>query len=132
MTEPRPAEEFVDLLLMSDEVMTACRADLGSDAEATLAEASKGNPADFLDWFSNWRTEGTEELVHGIEGAAPYNDTFWININRSGPLYWIRAMEFDDECYFATEEDAVQFAESNFESFITELAERRRQGNKED
>jgi hypothetical protein len=125
MTEPRPADEFLEMLLKSKEVVAACRADLGSDAEVTLAEASKGNAADFLDWFSNWRTEGTEELVHQIEGAAPYNDTFSININRSGPLYWIRAVEFDDECYFATEEDAVQFAESNFESFITALAERR-------
>jgi hypothetical protein len=30
--------------------------------------------------------DGHEELVFAIEGAAYYNDTFWININRSGPL----------------------------------------------
>jgi hypothetical protein len=90
-----------------------------------LANASSGNPSEFLDWFGNWRMEGTEELVHGLEGAAPDNDTFWININRSGPLYWIRAVEFDDEYYFSSEADATEYAERNFESFITELAERR-------
>jgi hypothetical protein len=131
MTEPRPADEFLETLLKSKEVIAACKADLGSDAEAVLAEASKGNPADFLDWFSNWRMEGTEELVHQLEGAAPYNDTFWININRSGPLYWVRAVEFDDECYFESEKDAVEFAENNFESFITELAERPREQDEE-
>jgi hypothetical protein len=125
MTEPRPADEFLEMLLKSKEVIAACRVDLGSGAEVLLAAASKGNPADFLDWFSNWRMEGAEELVHQIEGAAPYNDTFWININRSGPLYWIRAVEFDDECYFDSEKHAIEYAEANFESFITALAERR-------
>jgi len=125
MTEPRPAKDFLDALLRSEEVTAACRADLGSDAELILAEASKGKADEFLDWFSNWRMEGTEELVHQIEGAAPYNDTFWININRSGPLYWIRAVEFDDECYFDSEKEAIEYAEHNFESFITALAERR-------
>lgn len=125
MTDPRPAEDFVDLLLNSKEVADACRSELGTGADTVLANASSGNPAEFLDWFANWRLEGTEELVHQLEGAAPDNDTFWININRSGPLYWIRAVEFDDECYFASEEDAIDYAESNFEGFITELAERR-------
>ena len=66
-----------------------------------------------------------EDLVFQLEGAAPYNDTFSININRSGPLYWIRALEFDDECYFDSDKDATEYAERNVESFITALSERR-------
>lgn len=127
MTEPRPVEDFLGLLLNSQEVVEACRSELGTEADTMLANASSGNPADFLDWFGNWRMEGKEELVHQIEGAAPDNDTFSININRCGPLYWIRAVEFDDEYYFSSEEDATEYAESNFESFITELAERRKE-----
>jgi len=90
-----------------------------------LANASSGHPAEFLDWFGNCRMEGRKELVHQIECAAPDNDTFSINLNRSGPLYWIRAVEFDDEYYFSSEEDATKYAERNFESFITALSERR-------
>ena len=124
MTEPRPAEDFLDMLLNSEEVVAACRAELGSDADAILAEASKGSFANFIEWFTNWRMEGTEELVHQIDGEAPDNDTFSININRSGPLYWIQANEFDDECYFGSEKDAIEYAESEFKEFITALAER--------
>lgn len=63
--------------------------------------------------------------VDQLQGAAPDNDTFYINICKTGPLYWIQAVEFDDECYFDSEKDAIEYAEDNFGSFITALAERR-------
>ncbi len=125
MNSPRRAEEFVDLLLKSNEVVSACKAALAGKAVDVIDRAKKGDATDFLEWFEEWRTDGHEDVVFQLEGAAPYNDTFWININRSGPLYWIRAVEFDDECYFESEKEAIEYAEHNFESFITALAERR-------
>ena len=130
MNTARPAEQFLDLLLKSEEVVTACTAALGERSADVIGRAKKGDTTDFLEWFEEWRTDGHEDLVFQLEGAAPYNDTFWININRSGPLYWIRAVEFDDECYFDSKKEAIEYAEHNFESFITALAERRA-GNSE-
>ena len=125
MNTARPAEQFLDLLLKSEEVVTACKAALGERSADVIGRAKKGDTTDFLEWFEEWRTDGHEDVVFQLEGAAPYNDTFWININRSGPLFWIQAVEFDDECYFDSEKDAIEYAENNFESFITALAERR-------
>jgi hypothetical protein len=125
MKGPLPAEEFLGLLLKSEEVVSACNAENGEKSAHLIEQAAIGYGTDFLEWFEGWRMDGHEELVFAIEGAAYYNDTFWININRSGPLYWIRAVEFDDECYFDSQEDAIEYAEDSFESFITELADRR-------
>jgi hypothetical protein len=125
MADPRPTAHFLDLLLKSEEVMSACKAEFGEKSADVIDRAKKGDSADFLEWFEEWRTDRHEDIVFQLEGAAPYNDTFWININRSGPLYWIRAVEFDDECYFDSEKDAIEYAEDNFGSFITALAERR-------
>lgn len=125
MTHPRPAEEFLGLLLKSEEVLSACNAENGKKSAHLIAQAAKGDSTDFLEWFEGWRMEGHEELVFAIEGAAYHNETFWININRSGPLYWIRAVEFDDTCYFDSETDAIEYANVEFDSFITALAERR-------
>jgi hypothetical protein len=118
MTEPQSAARFLDLLLRSQEMVAAFKKEQGSDAVS-------GDTGAFLEWFEGWRLDDSDELVHKIEAAGPENDTFSINIYRTGPLYWVRALEFDDACYFATEKDAVEYAESNFESFITELAQRR-------
>jgi hypothetical protein len=124
MTGPRPAKEFLDILLESEEVLATCREQFPGNAADVIERAGRGDATNFLDWFEEWATESPEELVCQLDGAGPCNDTFAININRSGPLYWIRAVEFYDECYFGSEEDAIAYAESTFESFITELDER--------
>ena len=49
---------------------------------------------------------------------------FNICINRSGPLHWIQANEFDDICYFDSEKDAGAYANMEFSSFIETLNER--------
>ena len=42
---------------------------------------------------------------------------FPINIMHFGPLYWISAQEFDAIKYFETAEDAISFAEWEYEGF---------------
>jgi hypothetical protein len=125
MTEPQPAARFLDLLLKSQEMVAAFKKEQASDADASAAKAVSVDTGAFLEWFEGWRLDDSDKLVHQIAAAGPENDTFSINIYRTGPLYWVRALEFDDACYFATEKEAVEYAESNFESFITELAKRR-------
>ena len=123
MTEPRPSEEFSDLLLKSEEVIAACKAELGDQATSLIDRAGKEDAIDFLDWFDEWRSNDPhEESI--IEGAAPDDDVFNICINRSGPLHWIQANEFDDICYFDSEKDAGAYANMEFSSFIETLNER--------
>ena len=124
MSEPRPAEHFLDLILKSDEVVAACEGELGEGSSDVIARAAKGDTTDFIDWFEEWRLTDWGEPVEQLEGAAPDNDTFWINIYKTGPLYWIKANEFDAMCYFDSADDALTHAADEFEGFISELAER--------
>jgi hypothetical protein len=124
MTEPRPAEDFLHLLLKSDEVVSACRAEFGERATDVVGRAGEGDATDFLEWFEEWRLSSTDTIADEIDGAAPYNDTFAIQIVKAGPLFWIRANEFDDICYFDSLAGARACVYEEFEGFINELAQR--------
>ena len=124
MAEPCSAEKFLDPLLKSGKVAAACKNELGERSEDILGRAKKGDTTDFLEWFEEWRLGNTDTVVDEIDGAAPYNDTFAIQIIEAGPLFWIRANEFDDICYFDSMEDARSCVYDEFEGFINELAER--------
>jgi Arc/MetJ family transcription regulator len=54
MTEPRPAEHFLDLLLKSEGVGAACKAALGERSADVIARATRGDTTDFLEWFEEW------------------------------------------------------------------------------
>jgi len=124
MKEARPAEDFLDLLLKSKEVISACSTELGERAAGVIARAESSDATDFLEWFEEWRLNNTDGIAEEIDGAAPYNDTFAIQIVKAGPLFWIRANEFDDICYFNALDDARACVHDEFEGFINELAER--------
>jgi hypothetical protein len=131
VTEPRSAEEFLDLLLKSEEVVSACRDGLSEKAADVIGRAEKGDSLDFLEWFEEWRLNDWGKPVEQLEGAAPDNDTFWINVYQTGPLFWIKANEFDSICYFGSKDDAVEYAAMEFEGFLSELAEREPQEDEE-
>lgn len=131
MTEPRPADEFIETLLNSEEVVSACRAELGERAADVIARAERSDATDFLEWFEEWRLNNTDGIAEEIDGAAPYNDTFAIQIVKAGPLFWIRANEFDDICYFNALDDARACVHDEFEGFINELAERETEEDEE-
>lgn len=128
---PRSADSFLDLLLGSKEVLTACEADLGAKAASVIERARSGDSADFLEWFEEWRINNTDNIADEIDAAAPYDDVFAIEIVEAGPLFWIRANEFDDLCYFDSLEGARACANEHFEGFINELAERRAEEEEE-
>jgi hypothetical protein len=129
--EPRSADNFLDLLLSSEEVVAACQEDLGEKSVDVMSRAKEGDATDFLDWFEEWRMNNTETVAEEVEGAAPYNDTFAIEIIQAGPIFWIRANEFDDICYFDSLKDAQACVHETFEGFINELAEREPQEDEE-
>ena len=132
MKEPRSVDNFLDLLLSSEEVVAACKEDLGEKSADVMSRAKEGDATNFLDWFEEWRMSNIDTVEEEIEGAAPYNDTFAIEIIQAGPIFWIRANEFDDICYFNSLEDARSCVYEQFEGFINELAERRGEENEED
>jgi hypothetical protein len=132
MTEPRPADEFLDRLLKSKEVIAACRAGLSEKAADVIRRAGKGDAPDFLEWFEEWRQNDLGDPVEQLEGAAPDDDTFSIDVYQTGPLFWIKANEFDPICYFGSKDDAVEYAAMEFEGFISELAEREADKDEED
>ncbi len=121
----------MDLLLKSEEVFSACRAGLSEKAADVIGRAEKGDALDFLEWFEEWRQNDLGDPVEQLEGAAPDEDTFSINIYQTGPLFWIKANEFDAICYFGSKDDAVEYAAMEFEGFISELAEREPQEDEE-
>lgn len=48
----------------------------------------------------------------------------FIEILQSGPLFWIRANEFDDIRYFPSEAEATAYAGMQYEGPISALEER--------
>ena len=123
--KPRSADAFLDLLLRAREVLAACQTDLGARAASVFERARNGDSTDFVEWFEEWRMNHTGNIADEIDAAAPYDDVFAIEIVQAGPLFWIRANEFDDLCYFESLEGAQACAHEHFEGFINELAERR-------
>ena len=54
-----------------------------------------------------------------VLGSTDDNDAFPIQIMNYGPVYYVRAPEFDDSDFFLTEEAAWEHAQNDFEPFIT-------------
>ena len=126
MTKPKDISEFKDSILASEEILALVKKELGKDADEKWAAFQRGETLDDLyDLLGDNKGEpGIGEMVDSIDGAAPDNDTFQIEIWRLGPAYWIRANEFDDIGYFRTQEEAYDYASMEFSGFIDELNER--------
>ena len=99
MKKPQPAETFLNSLLQSDELMAACRSNLGEAATNVIELARKGDAGDFLEWFENWRASASGHTCKYTMDSM--DDTYHIRVNQSGPLYWVRIfadLDPDDEC----------------------------------
>ena len=59
-----------------------------------------------------------ESIIHStLIGIGDYGE-FPINIMHFGPLYWVSAQEFDAVKYFETAEEAISYAEWEYQSFL--------------
>ena len=126
MNGPKDISEFKDAILASKEIHSLVKKELGKEADDKWTAFQKGeNLDDLYDLLGDNRSEpGIGEMVDAIDGAAPDNDIFQIEIWRLVTAYWIRANEFDDIGYFPTQEEAYDYAIMEFSSFIDELNER--------
>ena len=126
MNEPIDLSEFQLEILASEEVRELVGKELGKDADEKWAAFQRGETLDDLyDLLGDNKGEpGIGEMVDSIDGAAPDNDTFQIEIWRLVSAYWIRANEFNDIGYFRSQEEACDYAILEFSGFIQELNER--------
>jgi hypothetical protein len=59
-----------------------------------------------------------ESIIHSTLIGIGDNGEFPINIMHFGPLYWVSAQEFDAVKYFETAEEAISYAEWEYQSFL--------------
>jgi len=90
-----------------------------------------GDADELWDLIEDHKQDFSRSPVDVIEGAAPDYDVFEIEIWSTGQVFWIRANEFDDIGYFPSLKEARGYAENFFESYITDLAERDNEEEKE-
>ena len=127
MSEPIELSDFQQEILSSEEVRQLVWKELGEKIAPKKWESfQKGEDLDelFALLEDNKWVNGIGEMVDAIDGAAPDNDTFQIEIWRLVSAYWIRANEFDDIGYFRTQEEADDYAGDYFCSYVDELNER--------
>jgi len=129
MSSPVELSDFQQDILASEEVHQLVWKEFGEKIAPKMWESFQRGE-DLEDLFTllednKWST-GIGEMVDAIDGAAPDNDTFQIEIWRLVSAYWIRANEFDDIGYFHTQEEAYDYACMEFSSFIDELNERQK------
>ena len=124
MKEPKPLRQFKAVLLKSKAIKKLITEHYGSEAKERLNQFEAGEIDDLLDLIEENKFEMSGSPEDTIDGAAPDNDTFEIEIWAVGPVYCIRAPEFDDIGYFSSLEAARNHAACEFEGFISELAER--------
>ena len=67
-----------------------------------------------------------ENTIETIMGLGDYGE-FPITIREFCGVFWVSAPEFDDIGFFTNKEDAVSYANINYEPFVSEYM---KQGNK--
>jgi len=125
MPHPKELSKFKDLLLASEEIRALVVREGGVEATEKWAAFQRGENLDDLYEIVEAETyERSGAPVASIDGAAPDDDVFAIDIHQVGPVFFITANEFDDIGYFKTADDALKYAAEEFEGFIQELNER--------
>jgi ABC-type glycerol-3-phosphate transport system substrate-binding protein len=124
LTQPQPLSTFKDQLLQSGDIQKLIAEEYGPEADAAIGRFRAGEDGDLWDLIEDNKQEISGSPVEVIDAAAPDDDIFGIEIWSTGPVFWIRANEFDDIGYFPSLPEARAYAEVEFESLIAELSER--------
>ncbi len=115
-------EHFYSELIKMEEIQTELKDKFGLlEAEKIInqfqngihSEEIKGN---FEDIIINL-IEGDDFEIERLYGWGP-GGHFPIALFNFGPLYWVEAQEFDPVKFFETEEAAMAYAVSEYESFL--------------
>ncbi|MFY7818459.1 MAG: hypothetical protein ACOVRB_08850 [Akkermansiaceae bacterium] len=123
MTTPQPLHHYKELLLHSDFVKELIQSEYEDDAQDAIDRFNAGDDDELWDLledhkYDRWSPEET------IEAAGPDYDIFEIEIFALGPVFFIRANEFDEIGYFDSVSDAISYAKSEYEEWINALDER--------
>jgi len=124
MTQPQTLSTFKDQLLQSEDIQKLIAKEYGTEAEAAIGRFRAGDDSDLWDLIEENKQEISASPEEVIEAAAPDDDIFEIEVWSTGPVFWIRANEFDDIGYFGSLADARAYAEMEFEGPISELLAR--------
>jgi ABC-type glycerol-3-phosphate transport system substrate-binding protein len=120
----QPLSTFKDQLLQSGDIQKLIAGEYGPEADAAIGRFRSGDDGDLWDLIEDNKQEISGSPVEVIDAAAPDDDVFGIKIWSTGPVFWIRANEFDDIGYFPSLPEVRAYAEEFFEGFISELRER--------
>jgi len=124
MSTPKDISEFKDAILASGEIHALVQKELEKEADGKWAAFQRGESLEDLHDLISDNGTCYGEIVGELEGAAPDNDTFAIDIWRIGPLFFVTANEFDTLKYFGSLKEAEDFAAEYFCGYIEALAER--------
>jgi hypothetical protein len=124
MTQPKPLITFKDQLLQSGDIKNLIAEEYGPEADAAIGRFCSGDDGDLWDLIEDNKDATFGTLEVSIDAAAPDDDIFEIQIWSTGPVFWIRANEFDDIGYFGSRDEARRYAEVEFEGLISELRDR--------
>ena len=124
MTQPKPLNAFKDRLLQSGDIQQLIAEEYGPEADAAIGRFRAGDDGDLWDLIEDNKDATFGTLEVSIDAAAPDDDIFEIQIWSTGPVFWIRANEFDDIGYFGSRDEARRYAEVEFEGLISELRDR--------
>ena len=127
MNEVTPLSQFKDALLNSKAVLRLIKQTYRKETDAMLTQFRSGAIDELLELVEEERCAGGTRPRATIEGAGPDDDTFSIEVYGFGPVFWISAAEFDDIGYFGSVEEARDYATFEYDAYITELAERRKE-----
>lgn len=124
MNQPQPLSAFKDQILRSPNILDFIANHYGEEEAAALARFQAGDDDDLWDLIEDHKRGSLEEFATSLMAAAADDDVFEIEILSAGPVFWIRANEFEDIGYFGSQYDALAYAEDYFDPYISELADR--------
>jgi hypothetical protein len=122
----KPLEAFYPALAQNKRIQRTLKKEFGPAAMGIIDKLTAGIPLEgdevsAEDTIADLVMNGAK-VVHSIGARGGYED-FDINILRFGPVFSIRAIEFDEIGYFDSKECAISAAESEYEGFISALDE---------
>ena len=127
MTQPKPLSAFIDQLLQSEDIQNLITHEYGPEAGAAIERFKSGDADDLLNLIEEKKQEIAHSPEETIDAAAPDCDFFEIELWSTGPVFWIRANEYDDIGYFPSLAEARAYAEMEYEGPISELTEREKE-----
>lgn len=110
MTSPKPLDQFMEALLASAEIQEFIKERFSKDSAAKLAQFQSGDTDELHDLLIDYK----QEISRYPEETHQASDGFDVELWKLGPVFWIRANEFDDMGYFDSLTAARDHAEEQF------------------